>query len=646
MEPMDLDTDAPAHVHAQSPTSAGAQGTSSVAHMARICHRKEAMGTPSKSSNTLPLLSAGEKEHDLPTISVETVADLMQGRYADKVADFVILDCRYPYEFYGGHMKGAVNICDPFSMIAFLFSSLAPPDVLQALTAEAEAKIAMEDSGKVEVAEANRRSRSHTWVSNPELNAFSSAAGGSFQPVQSRSDCRGVLATSPGVGTSEAMESPFPMNYSAAVKPLPTRESSELTTLPDPSPVLSGIGFSCPDDARSAGSALPSCRSESVSLAMQDDMMEYVSLKASELRSSHSSFGFASALASAGDPSAEDADAATTRHARAGSGASISSGSAIHMRGLPQTRSSSAGSVSAGAASLVADAMLGNGLFTVPGAPTPGGNAPADETLRTMLRSSSSASTSSLRINLTGSRFTGEPRSVIGTPLPNILGLLLNTPAPLPSRSDSDADTRDPAFWVDRDATRDLLSPRANAPEGFTGAANLSDAARPRPVSLGSIPAVNVSRADSAAAVSALSTATTPTAAQAEEALMGTVRHSAFLLKPSGAFQRVGLPVGQGQRVPFEAAHTAFPIVAEETDMELMSSFRSSTSPSVSQQIAGPAAIPGVANGRRRAVRLEKGQNVYPLQAANGKPMVLLFHCEYSKVRGPKMYVLPRPVLR
>lgn len=56
----------------------------------------------------LPLTEG--RHSDLKSISVHTMAKLIRGEYTDSVASFKVIDCRYPYEFEGGHIRGAHNL--------------------------------------------------------------------------------------------------------------------------------------------------------------------------------------------------------------------------------------------------------------------------------------------------------------------------------------------------------------------------------------------------------------------------------------------------------------------------------------------------------------------------------------------------------
>lgn len=63
------------------------------------------------------------KEHLLPIvddchygpsrISAETLADVITQPERWEVCEYLIVDCRYPYEFDGGHVKGAINLFEP-----------------------------------------------------------------------------------------------------------------------------------------------------------------------------------------------------------------------------------------------------------------------------------------------------------------------------------------------------------------------------------------------------------------------------------------------------------------------------------------------------------------------------------------------------
>ncbi|XP_076262381.1 M-phase inducer phosphatase-like isoform X2 [Rhynchophorus ferrugineus] len=56
----------------------------------------------------LPLTKG--KHQDLKAITPETLARLIKGDFSNTVESFKVIDCRYPYEFIGGHIEGALNI--------------------------------------------------------------------------------------------------------------------------------------------------------------------------------------------------------------------------------------------------------------------------------------------------------------------------------------------------------------------------------------------------------------------------------------------------------------------------------------------------------------------------------------------------------
>uniref|UniRef100_A0A8C3S0B3 M-phase inducer phosphatase n=1 Tax=Chelydra serpentina TaxID=8475 RepID=A0A8C3S0B3_CHESE len=50
------------------------------------------------------------KHQDLKYIDPEMIVSVLTGKFASFIKECVIIDCRYPYEYEGGHIKGAVNL--------------------------------------------------------------------------------------------------------------------------------------------------------------------------------------------------------------------------------------------------------------------------------------------------------------------------------------------------------------------------------------------------------------------------------------------------------------------------------------------------------------------------------------------------------
>ncbi|WFD42527.1 protein-tyrosine-phosphatase [Malassezia psittaci] len=65
-------------------------------------------GSYEMDSKTLPCFSV--KSDGLMRVTSDTVSDLLHGKYDDRVSGFQIVDCRFEYEYEGGHIQGAKNL--------------------------------------------------------------------------------------------------------------------------------------------------------------------------------------------------------------------------------------------------------------------------------------------------------------------------------------------------------------------------------------------------------------------------------------------------------------------------------------------------------------------------------------------------------
>ncbi|CAL8297922.1 unnamed protein product [Arctogadus glacialis] len=60
-------------------------------------------------TKALAMPTVDGKHQDLKYITPETMAMAINGQFSELVEHLIVIDCRYPYEFEGGHIKGALN---------------------------------------------------------------------------------------------------------------------------------------------------------------------------------------------------------------------------------------------------------------------------------------------------------------------------------------------------------------------------------------------------------------------------------------------------------------------------------------------------------------------------------------------------------
>lgn len=67
------------------------------------------------------------KQDGLMRITPDTLNDLLDGRFDEALASFMLIDCRFDFEFAGGHIPGAVNISTQAALDELLLEKIVPP---------------------------------------------------------------------------------------------------------------------------------------------------------------------------------------------------------------------------------------------------------------------------------------------------------------------------------------------------------------------------------------------------------------------------------------------------------------------------------------------------------------------------------------
>ncbi|XP_055346873.1 M-phase inducer phosphatase 1-B-like [Paramacrobiotus metropolitanus] len=109
-----------------SPTWTGSKDTNCtkrVTESVLVRKRKIASDCQKMSTNQNCLPTVRGRHGDIRYITCETLSQLMHKPLMHGFARLSIVDCRYPYEFQAGHIRGAVNIHSSEQLLTAFFSS-------------------------------------------------------------------------------------------------------------------------------------------------------------------------------------------------------------------------------------------------------------------------------------------------------------------------------------------------------------------------------------------------------------------------------------------------------------------------------------------------------------------------------------------
>ncbi|OQO11619.1 hypothetical protein B0A48_03346 [Cryoendolithus antarcticus] len=85
------------------------------------------MEVEQESTLKLPHFIPEDDADGLPRISQQTMADVLDSKYNSQFDKIVVIDCRFEYEYNGGHIESAVNFNDKQQLAEQLFSDSASP---------------------------------------------------------------------------------------------------------------------------------------------------------------------------------------------------------------------------------------------------------------------------------------------------------------------------------------------------------------------------------------------------------------------------------------------------------------------------------------------------------------------------------------
>ena len=69
----------------------------------------------------LPHFFPADQNDSIPRISRSTMLDVLDGKFSESFAQKMIIDCRFEYEYDGGHIDGAINYNDKELLATHLF---------------------------------------------------------------------------------------------------------------------------------------------------------------------------------------------------------------------------------------------------------------------------------------------------------------------------------------------------------------------------------------------------------------------------------------------------------------------------------------------------------------------------------------------
>ena len=81
------------------------------------------------SPNSIPIPTL-PRTGSIPRITGETLVQMMSGHYNQYFDDLYIIDCRFPYEYNGGHIQSAINFTTIENLFSLFYRTIIPSSVI------------------------------------------------------------------------------------------------------------------------------------------------------------------------------------------------------------------------------------------------------------------------------------------------------------------------------------------------------------------------------------------------------------------------------------------------------------------------------------------------------------------------------------
>lgn len=123
----------------------------------------------------------------IPRITKETLLEVLDGNYNSNYDQHIIIDCRFEYEFEGGHINGAVNFNDKDLLMSHLFEASLPSKTLLIFHCEYSAHRAPMMAGHVRKQDRATNAEQYPKLTYPEVYILDGGYSKFF--AQHRSRC-------------------------------------------------------------------------------------------------------------------------------------------------------------------------------------------------------------------------------------------------------------------------------------------------------------------------------------------------------------------------------------------------------------------------------------------------------------------------